>query len=397
MKHFAQRSEISDSATLKINNDVINLIKKGVNVIPFVAGEPDFSTPEIIKKGGIEAIQNNCTHYTASSGIVELRKAIADKLYKENGLSYDIDEIIVSNGAKQAIANALLAIIDGNAEVLIPSPYWVSYKAMVDICGGKANIVETKKENKFKVTVEDLKERYNEKCKVLILNSPTNPTGAVYSKNELLEIGKFCVENDIFIISDEIYEKLVYDGLEHISIASLGSDIFEKTITINGFSKSYAMTGWRIGYSAAPNTITSIMKKFQSNTTSNASSISQYAALNAFKIDEFYFKNLIDTFTKRRDFIYEKLKDNPFLDVISPHGAFYFFIDISKLFGHSYKGKKINSDIDFYSILLNDAGVAVVPGSAFGNKNCFRLSYSYSLSTIKEGIDRLLKVLSSIE
>lgn len=397
MKHFAQRAEISDSATLKINNDVRVLRDGGVDIIPFVAGEPDFNTPDIIKEGAIDAINNNFTHYTNSAGILELRKAIADKLKNENNLEYSVDEIIVSNGAKQAITNALLAIIDDKAEVLIPSPYWVSYKAMVDICGGIANIVETKKENGFKVTVEDLEKQYNENCKAIILNSPTNPTGAVYNKDELYAIGNFCVEKDIFIISDEIYEKLIYDGFRHISIGSLSKQIFEKTITINGFSKSYAMTGWRLGYSAAPKEITKIMKKFQSNTTSNASSISQYAALNSFKLDKSYFSNLINIFTQRRDYIYNKLKNNKYLDIIFPHGAFYFFIDISKLFGHVYNSKVIKNDIDFYNILLNDAKVAVVPGSAFGNGNCIRMSYSYSLETIAKGIERILNILNNIK
>ncbi|MCX8058786.1 MAG: pyridoxal phosphate-dependent aminotransferase [Spirochaetes bacterium] len=396
MNEFAQRAEIADSETLKINNDVMQLRRKGIDVIPFVAGEPDFDTPEPINQAAIEAIYNNYTHYTNVAGISELREKIVEKLKLDNNLTYNPDEIIVGCGAKQNIANALLALIDNKAEVMIPSPYWVSYIAMVEICGGKPNIIKTTKETNYKINYEILKKSYNKNCKVLILNSPSNPTGAVYNLDELKEIAKFCLENNIYIISDEIYEKLIYDNMKHISIASLSKEIWEKTIVINGFSKSFAMTGWRVGYSAAPKKISDIMKKIQANMTSHTSSISQYAALKAFSLGSSFYETLRTTFEKRRDYILNELKDNKYIEIVKPNGAFYIFMNISKTFGKSYKDQQIKNDNDFYNILLNEFKVALVPGSAFGDSECMRLSYSYKLETITEGIKRIKDFLSLI-
>lgn len=389
MFDFPKRAEIADSETLKINSDVIELRKQGKDVIPLVAGEPDFETPELIKEKAREALNKDITRYTPTSGMLELREKIVEKLKKENNIIYDPSEIVVGCGAKQNLATALMALTDNNDEVIIPSPYWVSYKAMAEIAGSKPVIAETDEKNNFKLTVDDLKKVLTRKSKILILNSPSNPTGVVYSEQELKQIAEFVVKNNLIVISDEIYEKLIYDGKKHISIASLGKDIFERTIVINGFSKSCAMTGWRVGYSAAPKKFTDIFKKIQANTTTHTSSISQYAALAAFDLPENYYAKNARTFEERRNFIANWLDNRSELSYIKPEGAFYFFINISKIFGKKIKDTTIFNDNIFYSKLLENNLVAVVPGSAFGNKNYIRISYSYSLDSIEKALDRI--------
>jgi aspartate aminotransferase len=389
MFNFPKRAEIADSETLKINSDVIELRKAGKDVIPLVAGEPDFETPQIIKDKAIEAINKNFTRYTPTSGMLELREKIVEKLKKENNLTYDPSEILVGCGAKQSISTALMTLTDTNDEVIIPSPYWVSYKAMAEIAGAKPVIANTDEKNNFKLTVDDLKRVLTKNSKILILNSPSNPTGIVYSEQELRKIAEFIVENRLIVISDEIYEKLIYDGKKHISIASLGKEIFERTIVINGFSKSCAMTGWRVGYSAAPKKLTDVFKKIQANTTTHTSSISQYASLAAFDLPEEYFVKNAKTFEERRNFIASWLDKRDELSYIKPEGAFYFFINVSKVFGKKIKDTIITNDNIFYSKLLENNLVAVVPGSAFGNGNYIRISYSYSLNSLEKALKRM--------
>lgn len=389
MFNFPKRAEIADSETLKINSDVIELRKQGKDVIPLVAGEPDFETPEIIKEKAIEALKNNFTRYTPTSGMLELREKIVQKLKKENNLYYEPSEILVGCGAKQSISTALMALTDNEDEVIIPSPYWVSYKAMAEIAGAKPVIALTDEKNNFKLTTDDLKKVFTKKSKILILNSPSNPTGIVYSEEELKKIAEFVVDNKLIIISDEIYEKLIYDGKKHVSIASLGKEIFDRTIVINGFSKSCAMTGWRVGYSAAPKKFTDIFKKIQANTTTHTSSISQYAALAAFELPEDYYINNAKTFQQRRDFIANWLDKRSELSYIKPTGAFYYFINISKIFGKKHTDSIISDDNTFYSKLLEKNLVAVVPGSAFGNPKYIRISYSYSLSSLEKALKRI--------
>ncbi len=395
MFNFPKRAEITDSETLKINSDVIELRKQGKDVIPLVAGEPDFETPDIIKKKAIEALEKNFTRYTPTSGMLELREKIVQKLKNENNLNYDPSEIIVGCGAKQSISTALMALTDNDDEVIIPSPYWVSYKAMAEIAGSKPVIAQTDEENDFKLTVDDLKKVLTKKSKILIINSPSNPTGVVYSEDELKHIAEFAINNKLTIISDEIYEKLIYDGKKHTSIASLGKEIFDRTIVINGFSKSCAMTGWRVGYSAAPKKFTDIFKKIQANTTTHTSSISQYAALAAFDLPEDYFKSNAKIFQERRDFISKWLDNRNDLSYIKPEGAFYFFINISKVFDKKIDGEEISSDNLFYSKLLEKKLVAVVPGSAFGNYNYIRISYSYSLKSLEKALNRIGEFLDA--
>jgi aspartate aminotransferase len=386
---FPGRAGIADSETLKINADVIALRKDGKDVIPLVAGEPDFETPDCIKQKAIEAINKNFTRYTPSSGMLELRLQIAKKLERENGVKYNPEDLVVACGAKQAIATAMLALTDHQDEVLIPVPYWVSYKAIAEIAGAKPVLVPTDAKNNFKVTVDDLKKFVTPKTKVLMLNSPSNPTGAIFKKDELYDIAEFAVKNHLIVISDEIYEKLIYDGEKHISIASLGEDIYKQTILINGFSKSCAMTGWRVGYSAAIRQFSDIFKKIQANTTTHTSSISQYAAQAAFELPDSYFEKNAKTFENRRDMIINWLDKRNDLTYIRPSGAFYFFINVSKLFGKSIKGEIIKNDVDFYNLLLKHALVAVVPGSAFGDSDYIRISYSYSMESLEKALERI--------
>ncbi len=395
MFNFPKRAEISDSETLKINSDVIELRKQGKDIIPLVAGEPDFETPDIIKKKAIEAIENNFTRYTPTSGMLELREKIAQKLKKENNIIYDPSEIVVGCGAKQSLSTALMALTDNDDEVIIPAPYWVSYKAMAEIAGAKPVIAYTDEKNNFKLTVDDLKKVLTPRSKILIFNSPSNPTGIVYSEDELKEIAEFIINNKLIVISDEIYEKLIYDNKKHISIASLGKEIYDRTIVINGFSKSYAMTGWRVGYSAAPKRFTDIFKKIQANTVTHTSSISQYASLAAFDLTEEYYKKNSDTFQQRRDFIANWLDKRDDISYIKPEGAFYFFIKISNLFGKKIENEIIESDSSFYSKLLEKKLVAVVPGSAFGNPNYIRISYSYSLKNLEKAFNRIGEFLDA--
>ncbi len=397
MKNFASRSNIADSATLKINAMVNELKNQGKEVIPFVAGEPDFNTPDEIKNEAINAIHNNYTHYTNSAGIPELRKAIVNKLKNDNNLKYDINQIVVSCGGKQALANTLLALVEKGDEVIIPAPYWVSYLMLVQLTEATPIIIETTLKNNYRLTIKQLKENINSKTKLLILNSPSNPTGSVYSKKELDDIAQICIDNDLFVISDEIYEKLIYDGNKHYSIAQHSEEMKKRTIIINGFSKSHAMTGWRVGYSACSPDISKSIKKIQANMSSHTSSISQYASLGAFKVDESYETMLKDVFSERRDIIINKLSNLNYLKPYRPEGAFYVFIDVSELFNKYHKDLKIINDEDVFQILLEEYGVALVPGNAFGNNKCLRMSYSYSTEAINKGLSQIEKFINNIK
>jgi len=384
---------ISPSVTLDITAKANEMKSKGIDVISFGAGEPDFNTPENIQNAGINAIKSGNTRYTATSGIPELKKAICDKLRKENGLEYKPSNIIVSNGAKHSIFNSLFAILNPGDEVIIPVPYWVSYPEFIKLSGGTPIPVETREENDFKFDIKDLENALTSKTKAIILNSPSNPTGATYSLEELKIIANWAVKNNIFVISDEIYEKLVYDGYEHISIASLGDDIKRLTILINGMSKAYAMTGWRIGYAAADEEIVKVMTNIQSHTTSNPCSISQYASVEGLLGDQSIIEEMKSQFIVRRNYMVEKINNIKGLSCRKPVGAFYVMVNISQLKGKEVKGKMINTSLDFANLLLEEAKVAVVPGSAFGADNFIRLSYATSMENIKEGLRRIEQIL----
>lgn len=384
---------ISPSVTLDITAKANEMKAKGIDVISFGAGEPDFNTPENIQNAGINAIKSGNTRYTATSGIPELKKAICDKLKKENGLEYKPSNIIVSNGAKHSIFNSLFAILNPGDEVIMPVPYWVSYPEFIKLSGGIPIPIETKEENDFKFDIKDLESALTPKTKAIILNSPSNPTGATYSLEELKDIADWAVKNNIFVISDEIYEKLVYDGYEHISIASLGDDIKRLTILINGMSKAYAMTGWRIGYAAADEEIVKVMTNIQSHTTSNPCSISQYASVEGLLGDQSIIEEMKSQFVARRNYMVEKINSIKGLSCRKPSGAFYVMVNISQLKGKEIKGKMINTSLDFANLLLEEARVAVIPGSAFGADDFIRLSYATSMENIKEGLKRIEQVL----
>ncbi|MGO1470501.1 MAG: pyridoxal phosphate-dependent aminotransferase [Tissierella sp.] len=381
------------SLTLGISSKTKNMKDQGIDIINFSIGEPDFNTPENIQKKGIRAIKEGLTKYTASSGINELKKAICSKLKKDNYLDYNIENIIVSNGAKHSIYNTLMTILNPGDEVIIGIPYWVSYPEMVKLSGGVPVFIKTNSEDNFKFTINALNKAKTPKTKVLILNTPNNPTGSVYTKAELLDIANWAVDNNIFILSDEIYEKLIYNDIKHTSIASLNEDVKKITITINGVSKAYAMTGWRIGYAAAHKDIIEGMNNIQSHSTSNPCSISQYASLEALTGDQSKILDINKQFATRKNYIVEAINNIDELSCINPEGAFYVMVNFSKLLDKNIEGTIIKNSLDFSNLLLDKAKVAVVPGIAFGDDNYVRLSYATSLDNIKEGINRIKSLL----
>ena len=386
--------KISPSVTLEITAKAKAMKSEGIDVISFGAGEPDFNTPENIRKEGIRAIEEGLTRYTPASGIIDLKKAICEKLKNDNNLDYSPNNIIISSGAKHSIYNALMAIINPGDEVIIGIPYWVSYPELVKISGGKPVYVQTKEENGFKFTISDLNNVLTGNTKALILNSPSNPTGAIYDENELREIADWAVKNNVFVISDEIYEKLVYDG-QHISIASFNEDIKNLTIVINGMSKAYAMTGWRIGYAAAHKDIIKVMSNVQSHTTSNPCSISQYASVVGLSGDQSSVEQMKKHFEQRRDYMADTINSIKGLICKKPKGAFYIMINITQLKGKNIRGTKINSSLDFAKVLLDEGKVAVIPGIGFGDDDYIRLSYATSMENIKEGLSRIKDIVEN--
>lgn len=384
---------IEPSVTLEITAKAKSMKDSGIDIISFGAGEPDFNTPENIQEEGIKAIKEGLTRYTPASGILELKNAICRKLRNDNGLEYKANNIIVSSGAKHSIHNALLAILNPGDEVMFGVPYWVSYPELIRIADGVPVYIETKEENDFKFNINDLNNALSSKTKAIILNSPNNPTGSIYSEDELRGIAQWAVKNNVIVISDEIYEKLIYDGRTHVSIASFGEDIKNLTIVINGMSKAYAMTGWRIGYAAAHEDIIKVMGNIQSHATSNPSSISQYASVEGLLGDQSNIEKMRVQFENRRDYMYNTINSIDGLSCRQPEGAFYIMVNFSKLIGKVIKGRTINSSLDFASLLLEEGKVAVIPGIGFGVDHFIRLSYATSLENIKEGLERIRKTL----
>ncbi len=372
--------KINPSSTLAITTKAKKLMSEGRDIINFAAGEPDFDTPDFIKNAAIEAIKSGFTKYTSTTGTLELKNLICEKFKKDNSLIYSPNQIVVSCGAKHSIFNTLLTLVNKGDEVIIPSPYWVSYPEMVSICEGKSCIVETSPKNNFKIKPADLEKHISAKTKAFILNSPSNPTGCVYNLDELKEIAKICVKKKIFIISDEIYEKIIYDNLKYISIASLGRDIYELTITVNGLSKSFSMTGWRIGYLGGPQDVVDAISKLQDHSTSNPTSISQKAAEAALGAPDDFTKNICQEFQKRRDYIVLRLQEIKKLNFVLPQGAFYVFCGISKTGMDSQT---------FADRILEEASVALIPGQGFGRDDYIRISFATSMEQIKKGMDRI--------
>jgi len=382
--------EIKKSETLNITARANQMREDGIDVISFAAGEPDFDTPDYIKQAAINAINDNFTRYTPSEGNVELKQAICDKLKKDNFLNYSNNQIVVSNGSKHALINTFIAILNFGDEVIIPAPYWLSYPEIVKIADGVPVIVNTDKEKCFKITVEQIEKNMTDKTKAIIINSPNNPTGMVYTIDELNKIADFAVKNDLYIVSDELYEKLIYSSKsKHISIASLNDEIYYRTIVINGLSKSHAMTGWRVGYSASNKEIAQVIANIQSQCTANVNSIAQKAALAALTGEQDCIKDMVKAFERRRDYISQRISDIPLLSSLRPKGAFYLFVDISKLCGNAVNNEVINNAEDVAKILLEKYNVAVIPWDSFGYDEYIRISYAASMGDIVEGLNRI--------
>ncbi|MBF0330637.1 MAG: pyridoxal phosphate-dependent aminotransferase [Candidatus Omnitrophica bacterium] len=372
-------AQVLGSTTLAITARANELKAQGVDVVSFAAGEPDFDTPDYIKEAAVKSINSGFTKYTPSSGTEELRQAVADKFKRDNGLEYKTSQIVVGCGAKHSIYNAVMVLCDAGDEVIIPAPYWVSYPEMVKIAGAMPVYIQTTKESAFKVTPQQLKASITPRTKVMILNSPSNPTGAVYSRKELEAIAQICVAHGVYVISDDIYEKLLYSNEPFTSIASLGKDIYNQTITINGVSKAYSMTGWRIGYAAGPAEIMGYMRNLQDHSTSNPTSISQKAAVAALKAPEDSVKAMRDEFKARRDLMMSLVDGIPGVSYIKPEGAFYLFCDFSKY----------GLCADLAKRILNEVNVAVIPGDGFGAEGYLRLTFCTSQERIREGVSRI--------
>ena len=382
------------STTLAVDSLAKQMKEDGYDVIRFGTGEPDFNTPDNINMAAIAAICDGKTKYTPAAGIPALRKAIAKQLQDDCGLSYDYTQIVVASGAKHSVYIALAAITNPGDEIIIPAPFWVSYYEMVKMTGGVPVIVTAGEESGFKVTASQIEAVITDKTKCLMLNNPSNPTGMIYSKDELKSIAEVCVKHDLYILADEIYYKLIYDGIEFTSIASLGDEVKERCLLINGVSKSYAMTGWRIGYCAANKQLAKIMSNYLSHSTGAPSTISQWAAVEAINGPQQSCEEMRKAFEERRDYIVQRMNSIPGVSCIKPNGAFYVMMNIEKLIGRTLGGKLITNDDDFAVAFLESAYVATVPCSGFGMKNFIRWSYAASMDNIKEALDRLEKFLA---
>lgn len=395
MKPVSKIAEaVRASTTLAVDSLAKQMKADGLDVVGFGTGEPDFNTPDNINMAGIKAICDGKTKYTPAAGIIPLRKAIAQRLKEDCGVDYDYTQIVVASGAKHSVYIALAAITNPGDEIIIPAPFWVSYYEMVRMVGGTPVIVEAGEEQNFKITAEQLEAAITDKTKCLMLNNPSNPTGMIYSKDELSAIADVCVKHDLYILADEIYYQLIYDGIEFTSIASLGEDVKERTLLINGVSKSYAMTGWRVGYCAANKTLAKIMSNFLSHSTGAPSTISQWASVEALTGPQEGIEAMRLAFLERRDYIVKRINSIPGVSCIKPNGAFYVMMNIEKLVGKTLGGKLIENDDDFAVALLERALVAVVPCSGFGMKNFVRWSYAASMENIEKGLDRLEKFVT---
>ena len=380
---------IEPSLTLAITAKAKEMKEKGIDVISFSAGEPDFNTPKNIINAAIKAMEDGNTKYTSVNGILQLREAICKKFKDDNGLEYNPSQIVVSTGAKQSLANTFLAILNPGDEVIVSTPYWVSYPELIKLADGKPVFVEGDEKSNYKFTKENLEKAVTAKTKAIVLNTPNNPTGTIYNKEELEVIADFAKKYDIIIISDKMYEKLIYDNENHISIASLSKDAYERTIVINGLSKSYAMTGWRIGYCAASEKIAKLMISIQSHVTSNVCSITQYAALEALNGPQDEITKMINEFEKRRNYMINRIESIDNLSIVKPKGAFYIMINIENCLGKEINGKILNDSMEFCASLLENEKLAVIPGKAFGLNNYIRVSYATSMEAIKEGLNRI--------
>ncbi|HHT9134786.1 MAG TPA: pyridoxal phosphate-dependent aminotransferase [Candidatus Avalokitesvara rifleensis] len=386
---------IAPSGTIKISTKVNNMAQEGISVIGFGMGEPDFDTPKNIADAAIKAIKEGFTKYTPTSGIPDLREAICEKLWRDNGLRYSPTQVVVSMGAKQAIHNLILVLCESGDEVIIPSPYWVSYPEQVKMSGATPVFIHTGDDTGFKITPDSLRKAITPRTKMLILNSPSNPTGVVYTEKELRELAGIAVEKGLYIISDEIYEKIIYDGMKHVSPASFGDEFMKKVITVNGFSKSYAMTGWRLGYAAGPENIIKAVIKLQDHTTSCATSIAQKAAVEALRGDQTPVRLMVEEFDRRRLYIINRLKRLDGISCTMPEGAFYVFPNVSGLYRRNIAGTAVRNSTELVDLLIEKARVAFVPGICFGSDDHIRISFATNMAQSEEGINRLEGLLTS--
>lgn len=396
MKLSKLAKNLKPSATLAITAKAKDLKSKGIDIIGFGAGEPDFDTPNNIKSAAKDSIDSGFTKYTAASGIIELKEAIRERISIDYGLSYENKEILVGSGAKHVLYNLFNVLIDEGDEVLIPAPYWVSYPEQVKISGGVPIIIQTKQKDGFKITKKQIESRCNENTKILVLNYPSNPTGSTYNYDELSQIAEICKEKNLIVISDEIYDKIIYSNEKHISFPQLSEDAKNRTILVNGVSKTYSMTGWRIGYAAGNSEVISAMNNLSGQSTSNPTSISQKAAIEAFSGNQSKVEEMLGEFEIRKEYISSFLNEIEGIECFVPKGAFYVFPDISYYFGKSFKGKEITNSIEFTDFLLDHAKVAVVPGIEFGSDKHIRISYATSMNDIKEGTKRIKESLQDL-
>ncbi len=388
---------VKPSSTLAITAKAKELKAQGLDVVGFGAGEPDFNTPDNICDAAIDAIHSGFTKYTPASGINELKQAICDKFKRFNGLDYKPSQIVISNGGKHSLTNVFSAILNPGDEVIIPAPYWLSYPEIVKLSDGVPVFVKADKASGYKVTAEQLQTATTEKTKALVLNTPNNPTGMIYTEEELRAIADYAVKNDIYVVADEMYENLVYNGKKHVSIASFNDEIYKRTITVSGLAKSYAMTGWRIGYTGSSEEIAKLMSSVQSHQTSNPNSIAQKAAVEALNGDQSTVAKMTQAFDERRKFMVKRLSTIPHISFVEPDGAFYVFIDVHEALELSYKGKKIGDIAEFARILIEEYQVAVIPCADFGFPDHIRLSYAISIEQIEKGLDRIDSFLKELK
>ena len=390
-------ASISPSATEETSFMANTLKRKGIDIISFAQGEPDFDTPDNIEKAAIDAIKAGFTKYTDVPGIPELRKAVADKFKRENGIDYESDQIIISNGGKQALYEVFRTICENGDQVLIPTPCYISYTEQIKLTGAEPIFFKTKEENNFRPTLEEVLENITPNVKAFIINSPNNPTGSIFEKEQLKKIAKLLVDRGVYIITDEVYEHLVYDGRNHISVTSLGKKEKEMSITINSVSKTYAMTGWPVGYAAGPREIIKAMGNLQGHTTGNINSIAQKATIEALNGTQEPVRNMVREYEKRREYMVKKLNQLEGIGCQYLNGAFYTFPNVTSLYGKKYKGNIIENDVDVAKFFLENAHVAVVPGLAFNYSGYVRFVFAKSMEEIKEGLDRIEKAIKELK
>lgn len=390
--------KIALSTTTVLNERAMAMRRDGHEVYNFAVGEPDFSTPDHIKEAGISAIRQNITKYTPAVGTMDLKEAICEKLARDNGLEYSPAQIATTSGGKHALYNVLFVLCDEGDEVIVPAPYWVSYPEMVKLVGAEPVIIETDADTSFKITPDQLRSAITSKTKALMLNTPSNPTGMVYTRDELEVIAKIALDTGIYVISDELYEKILYDGLTHDSIAAVHPQMIKQTIIVNGLSKAYAMTGWRLGYAAGPQTVIDLVVKFQGQTVMHPSAITQFAGITALNGSEDFIPPMVEAFKHRRDYILDRFADMSGVTCIKPGGAFYVFPDLSSYIGYyTPGGDRIEGSLDLAMYLLDSFHVVSVPGIAFGSEGCIRLSYATSMDIIKQGLDGIEEGLASLK